>query len=377
MLRRAQWQEALQVLGQMSEDQIRPNVVSYNCASSACAKKSRWQQSWQLLREMETKKVWPDAKSFGACASAAEKSHRWTLALQLLREQERLQVRLGQHVASAVISSCGHAGRWQHSVFVFHQLQRTGVTPNRHVLCSVVTALGAAKRWRAALATLAAELGEDVHALFSAAVAASPGAAPSPGSGFSTGRSRASGHLLPSWHGLGLPVAVGPGDLPPAACSAADEARHADHERCHGLCGSWTGLESGPSHPEGHEEAGLHEAQCGQLQRCCLSSSRGQPMAGGLSHAASHARSSSSARHCHLQYLDPCIRTCRRMAPMPPIAELQHGTGSPEHGRKCLRQVHRMAAILSPAAGRRANRGERQRLHERLLARLQVGDGVA
>eukprot|EP00913_Durusdinium_trenchii_P014640 g13736.t2 len=85
MLRRAQWQEALQVLGQMSEDQIRPNVVSYNCASSACAKKSRWQQSWQLLREMETKKVWPDAKSFGACASAAEKSHRWTLALQLLR----------------------------------------------------------------------------------------------------------------------------------------------------------------------------------------------------------------------------------------------------------------------------------------------------
>lgn len=71
---------------QMNERGIKPNVISYGAAISACCAKGRWERAIELLREMSDAGVPPNTITFSAAISACEKAGRWEKALQLLDE---------------------------------------------------------------------------------------------------------------------------------------------------------------------------------------------------------------------------------------------------------------------------------------------------
>ena len=70
----------------MNERGIKPNVISYGAAISACCAKGRWERAIELLREMSDVGVPPNTITFSAAISACEKAGRWEKALQLLDE---------------------------------------------------------------------------------------------------------------------------------------------------------------------------------------------------------------------------------------------------------------------------------------------------
>lgn len=55
-----QWQRALNLLHQMAEEGLQPNVVCYGAAVDACAKGGQWERAVALLEEMRAAGVEPD-----------------------------------------------------------------------------------------------------------------------------------------------------------------------------------------------------------------------------------------------------------------------------------------------------------------------------
>ena len=81
-----QWEKALELLREMSDRGIEPNVISYSAAISACEKGSQWEKALDLLREMSDRGIEPDVISYSAAISACEKGGQWEKALDLFQE---------------------------------------------------------------------------------------------------------------------------------------------------------------------------------------------------------------------------------------------------------------------------------------------------
>eukprot|EP00397_Hematodinium_sp_SG-2012_P010854 GEMP01010980.1.p1 GENE.GEMP01010980.1~~GEMP01010980.1.p1 ORF type:complete len:618 (+),score=142.76 GEMP01010980.1:258-2111(+) len=103
---------------------VRPDVVSYNSAISACEKGHQWELTVRLLRDMcRIKHMTPDVVSFTAAISACGKARQWGLALELL--QTALQrVRPDVIIYNACMSACAHAGKWEHALTLLHELRQ-------------------------------------------------------------------------------------------------------------------------------------------------------------------------------------------------------------------------------------------------------------
>ena len=70
----ADWSAALQVLDDMKAAGVRPNVVCYNAAISACEKARQCDRALELLEELEhLLHTLPDVISYNAAISACEK----------------------------------------------------------------------------------------------------------------------------------------------------------------------------------------------------------------------------------------------------------------------------------------------------------------
>ena len=85
-------EQALQLLREMQRQSVKPDVISYNAAISACEKGAQPEQAVQLLRAMQQQSVEPDVIRCSASISACEKRARPEQALRLLREMERQSV---------------------------------------------------------------------------------------------------------------------------------------------------------------------------------------------------------------------------------------------------------------------------------------------
>ena len=99
-----QWEKALQLLDEMQQRRLEPDVISFNAAISACGKGGQWDKALQLLDEMPQRRLDPDVISFSAAISACEKSEQWEKALELLDEMQQRKLEPDVISFSAAIS---------------------------------------------------------------------------------------------------------------------------------------------------------------------------------------------------------------------------------------------------------------------------------
>ena len=58
-----EWERALELLEEMRERGLKPNVISCNAAMSACAKVGKWERAVELLEKMKERGLKPDVIS--------------------------------------------------------------------------------------------------------------------------------------------------------------------------------------------------------------------------------------------------------------------------------------------------------------------------
>ena len=61
--------QALQLLDEMPQRRLDPDVISFSAAISACEKSEQWEKALELLDEMQQRKLEPDVISFSAAIS--------------------------------------------------------------------------------------------------------------------------------------------------------------------------------------------------------------------------------------------------------------------------------------------------------------------
>jgi pentatricopeptide repeat domain-containing protein 1 len=77
MRENGQWEKALALLDKMDSRGIKPEVISYSVAMSACEKGGKREEARERLREMENQGVTQDVISSNAAISACEKPGWW------------------------------------------------------------------------------------------------------------------------------------------------------------------------------------------------------------------------------------------------------------------------------------------------------------
>ena len=63
-------------------------VISYSAAISACEKVGQWEKALQLLDEIQQRRLVPDVVSYITAISAREMNGQWEKALFLLGEMQ-------------------------------------------------------------------------------------------------------------------------------------------------------------------------------------------------------------------------------------------------------------------------------------------------
>ena len=86
----AEWQCAIELLDEMTERGIEPDVISYSAAISACEKGGEWQRALELLDAIRRRGLAPNVISYSAAISACEKGGEWRRALELFAEMRFL-----------------------------------------------------------------------------------------------------------------------------------------------------------------------------------------------------------------------------------------------------------------------------------------------
>jgi len=125
-----QWECALKLLQEMQEESVEPNVITYNTAISACGKAMMWDRAMGLLEHMKTKHVQPDKLSYNATISACGKGMQPEMALNLLEEMKQLSVKPDVISYNASISACGVAQKWENALLLLDDMKQQRLEPD-------------------------------------------------------------------------------------------------------------------------------------------------------------------------------------------------------------------------------------------------------
>lgn len=86
---------ALEILQQMCNAVLLPDLIAFSASMSACASAGQWQRAMQLLAEMKRAHIQPNIFSYNAAVDAfTQTSEGWAWAgvLQLLSDMHEEQV---------------------------------------------------------------------------------------------------------------------------------------------------------------------------------------------------------------------------------------------------------------------------------------------
>ncbi|CAK0869039.1 unnamed protein product, partial [Prorocentrum cordatum] len=187
------WARAVGLLREMAGDGVRPDVVNFNIAISACASVGAWLPALGLLqnRRVRQARAAPDAVTFNAlisaCDRAAEsdraraclqgmgearvaanavtystvmsavaKSGDWRCVLELFGSMPSHRISQDSVCYSVVIAACERASSWTQSLSLFNSMCELRVERDVVVLGNVMCAYGKAERWADALELLQA-----------------------------------------------------------------------------------------------------------------------------------------------------------------------------------------------------------------------------
>ena len=95
---------------------MKPDVIGFDAAISACEKGQQWKQASSVLQEMWTSQRTPDVISYNSAISACEKGQQSEQALSLLLEMWTSHLALVAYVPCRAVrrapaADCGH-WRW-------------------------------------------------------------------------------------------------------------------------------------------------------------------------------------------------------------------------------------------------------------------------
>lgn len=165
------WRRALEILRRMPEEDVEPDVISYNSAIAVLGGAGRVDEAVALLREMINDggngirgSVMPDTITWNSAISAAGNAGDWELALELLREmisygerldREERRVRPDMISYSTALKALAPHGRWKEAEALLREMPlTTGVAPNPLCYSQAIAACGAAGEADRALALL-------------------------------------------------------------------------------------------------------------------------------------------------------------------------------------------------------------------------------
>ena len=120
--------EAFQMHPQMG---IRPTCATYGAAISACQKGAQWQKALALLAEMSDQNVKPNAIVYSAAISACGRAGEWEAALDLLDEMGTLGIPRNTICYNAAIQACANGLAWEHALKLFDRMKAVGIERNR------------------------------------------------------------------------------------------------------------------------------------------------------------------------------------------------------------------------------------------------------
>jgi len=141
-----QCRQALRLLRVMPQQGVTPNVVSYNAAISACEKGQQWQLALDLLQEMPSKAVAPDSITYNAAIAACATGQQWQLAVQILREMPGKGVSATTTGYGSAIAACKQAGQLELAAELAKEVPERVVSPEAaRVLAKPREKIGAAQ----------------------------------------------------------------------------------------------------------------------------------------------------------------------------------------------------------------------------------------
>lgn len=116
------WQRSCQLLSTMLDDQLVPDIKSFNVTMASCKKVQEWQQVLSLLSWMIQLKV-VDVVTCNATLSSL--SSRWQRTIHFLDSISNLKIQRDVISFNTTISSCEKAQQWQHALALFQALNET------------------------------------------------------------------------------------------------------------------------------------------------------------------------------------------------------------------------------------------------------------
>ena len=144
------WERALELLGEMRQHGLEPNVITYNAAISACAKGSQWGHALELLDAMRQRGVEPDVISYNAAISACEKGAQWGRALELLGEMRQRGLEPDVITYNAAISACAKGSQWERALELLSEMRQRRLEPDVITYNAAVSACEKGSQWERA-----------------------------------------------------------------------------------------------------------------------------------------------------------------------------------------------------------------------------------
>ena len=154
--KRHDWQAALHELRSLNPELggtgLRPELITYNTAISACSKAARWAWALELLAAMVSSALKPDEVTTGSLITACSTTGRWLLALQLLVASNQSPPNL--IAVHSAITACEKAGQWMWSLHLFSDAVASRLAPDIGLLGAVLSSFEKAQQWTRSLQLL-------------------------------------------------------------------------------------------------------------------------------------------------------------------------------------------------------------------------------
>lgn len=124
------WVRALGLFQEMQESLLRPDVASYNSVIDTCGRTGMWQNALSFLDKMRRNNVKPDVVTYGSLINASEKVHDWERSLALLDEVRLQGLKTDLGCVSLAMSACCKARRWDLSLHLFYGMCFLSLEPD-------------------------------------------------------------------------------------------------------------------------------------------------------------------------------------------------------------------------------------------------------
>ncbi|CAK8992579.1 Pentatricopeptide repeat-containing protein At5g02860 [Durusdinium trenchii] len=111
----------LQVLEDMHQAQVTPDIITYNALLGACTRRADWQTAMAWLDELSDASLVPDVVTYGTTLAVFDQAEQWEMALQLFLELQRSTVQPPCTLFNSAMASCERASHWPNALAFFDQ----------------------------------------------------------------------------------------------------------------------------------------------------------------------------------------------------------------------------------------------------------------